>query len=170
MEKFLRWAITAVAADFHVCRKTITNIWTRAQQNHTDPTVRQYPVSPRKKRNCARKKKWDPKAVMEAIKEIPLFQRRMIRDLAAALGIPKSTLFNLKNNNNNPVIMPCSNALQPQLTEHHKLMQTLFCVTKVNPDNGLYEDHYQSVHVDLKWSQEKKSQITDAKIKSTFLR
>ena len=85
---------------------------------------------------------------MEAIKEIPLFRRRTIRDLAAALGIPKSTLFDLKNENDNPVIMPCTSALRPLLTEHHKLMRTLFCVTKVNPDNGLYEDHYQSEDVD----------------------
>jgi len=178
--KFPRGTITAVAADFHVCRKTITNIWTRAQENYADPTVRQYQASPRKKRNCGRKKKWDPEAIMEAIKEIPLFRRRTIRDLAAALGIPKSTLFDLKNENDNPVIMPCTSALRPLLTEHHKLMRTLFCVTKVNPDDGLYEDHYQSVHVDEKWffiteshlrfslSQEKKSQIADAKTRSTF--
>ena len=95
--KFPRGTITAVAADFHVCRKTITNIWTRAQENYADPTLRQYQASPRKKRNCGRKKKWDPEAIMEAIKEIPLFRRRTIRDLAAALGIPKSTLFDLKN-------------------------------------------------------------------------
>ena len=149
--KFPRGTITAVAADFHVCRKTITNIWTRAQDNYADPTVRQYQASPRKKRNCGRKKKWDPEAIMEAIKEIPLFRRRTIRDLAAALGIPKSTLFDLKNENDNPVIMPCTSALRPLLTDHHKLMRTLFCVTKVNPDDGLYEDHYQSVHVDEKW-------------------
>lgn len=49
--------------------------------------------------------------------------------------------------------MPCSSALRPLLTEHHKLlMRTLFCVTKVNSsDNGLYKDHYQSTNVDEKW-------------------
>ncbi len=73
--KFPRGIITAVAADFHVCSKTITNIWTRAQENYDDPTVRQYQASPRKKRNCGRKKKWDSEAIMEAIKEIPLFRR-----------------------------------------------------------------------------------------------
>jgi hypothetical protein len=46
---------------------------------------------PRKKRNCGPKKKWDPEAIEEAFKDIPLFQRtRTIRDLAAALGTPKT--------------------------------------------------------------------------------
>jgi hypothetical protein len=149
--KFPRGTITAVAADFHVSSKTLRRVWARAQENYADPTVRQYQASPRKKRNCGRKKKWDPEAIKEAIKDIPLFRRRTIRDLAAALGIPKSTLFDLKNDNDNPVIMPCSSALRPLLTEHHKLMRTLFCITKLNPHDGPYQDHYQSVHVDEKW-------------------
>ena len=149
--KFPRGTITAVADDFHVCRKTITKIWTRAQENYADPTVRQYQASPRKKRNCGRKKKWDPEAIKEAIKDIPLFQRRTIRDLAAALGIPKSTLFDLKNDRDNPVIMPCSSVLRPLLTEQHKLVRTLFCISKLNSLDGLYDDHYQTVHVDEKW-------------------
>lgn len=150
--KFPRGTITAVAAEFHVCTQTLRRVWARARENNLDPTVRQYQASPRKKgRRCGRKKKWDPEAIRDAIREIPLHKRRTIRDLAEALGIPKSTLFDLKNDKDNPVIMPHSSALRPLLAEHHKLMRTLFCITKLNPDNNLYDDFYQCVHIDEKW-------------------
>ena len=38
-------------------------------------------------------KKWDRDEVRDSIKNIPLHRRRTIRALAAALGIPTSTLF-----------------------------------------------------------------------------
>jgi hypothetical protein len=149
--KFPRGTITAIASEFHVCTQTLRRVWARARENYSDPTVRQYQASPRKKGRCGRKKKWDPDAVREAIRDIPLFQRRTLRDLAAALGIPKSTLFDLKNDDDNPVIMPHSSALRPLLTEDHKLMRTLFCITKLHAEDNLYDDFYQCVHIDEKW-------------------
>jgi hypothetical protein len=149
--KFPRGTITAVAAEFHVSTDTLRRVWARAQANYADPTVRQYQGSPKRKGRCGRKKKWDPEAIREAILDIPLYRRRSIRDLAAALGIPKSTLFDLKNDDDNPVIIPHNSALRPLLSEHHKLMRTLFCIEKLNPVDNQYDDFYQSVHVDEKW-------------------
>ncbi len=42
------------------------------------------------------------------MKLVPLFQSRTIRDLAAALGIPKSTLFAMKCNKDDPVFLHIS--------------------------------------------------------------
>ena len=81
------------------------------------------------------------------MKLIPLFQRRTIRDLAAALGIPKSVLFAMKRNKDNLVIMPCTSALKPALTAEHEL----FCLTKIDPVTCLYDDYNQSIHMDEKW-------------------
>jgi hypothetical protein len=93
--KFLRGTQSAVALDFHVSQRTIRRVWARALQNFENPNIRQYRSSPQKK-NCGRPKKWNHDEVREAVKLIPLFQRRTIRDLADALRIPKSTLFRMK--------------------------------------------------------------------------
>jgi hypothetical protein len=77
------------------------------------------------------------------------FQRGTIRTLAAALGIPKSTLHNLKCDKDDPVIIPCTSALKPTLTEQHKLLQACYCVSKIDPKTRLYDDFYKNV--DEKW-------------------
>ena len=148
--KFARGTIPAVAAEFHVCPKTIRRIWARAVQNFEDPDVRQFSASPEKKK-CGRHKKWNHDEVREAVWLIPLFRRRSIRDLAAALGIPKSTLHAMKCDEDDPVIIPCTSVLKPDLTPQHKLLRVCFCITKIDPTTRLYDDFYQSVHVDEKW-------------------
>ena len=84
--KFARGALTAVGHEFHVCNKTIRRVWARALQNFQDPNIRQFRSSPLKK-NCGRPKLWNHNEVRKAIKLVPLFHRRSIRDLAAFLGM-----------------------------------------------------------------------------------
>lgn len=52
-----------------------------------------------------------------------------------------------------PEIMPCTNALaKPALTPDHRLSHCLYAMdTKLNVDDLMYDDFYQSVHVDKKW-------------------
>ena len=78
-------------------------------------------------------------------------QRRTIRDLAVALGIPKSTVHAMKCDKDDPVIIPCTSALKPALTEQHKLLRACYCVSKIDPATRLYSDFYEAVHVDEKW-------------------
>jgi hypothetical protein len=87
--------------------------------------------------------------IHEGVKLIPLFQIGTIRTLAAALGIPKSTLHNLKCDKDDPVIIPCTSALKPTLTEEHKLLPACYCVSKIGPKTRLYDDFYKNV--DEKW-------------------
>ena len=151
--KFARGVLTALAEEFHVSYWTIRRVWKRAIQNFEDPTIRQLRSSPRKPKNSGRKKKWNRDEVREAIKEIPLHKRRSIRALAAALGIPASTLFLMKKGDaeDQPVIRPCTSALKPALTAHHKLIRCEYAMSKLDPVDLQYNDFYQSVHVDEKW-------------------
>jgi hypothetical protein len=66
------------------------------------------------------------------------------------LGIPISTLHDMKCDKDNPVIVPCSSALKPTLTEQHKLLCACYCISKIDPETQLYDDFYESVHVDEK--------------------
>ena len=147
---FARGTLTAVAIEFHVCEKTIRNVWKRAVENFQDPDIRQFRASP-KKRNCGRPRKWNHDDVREAVKLVPLFQRKSIRDLAHALGIPKSTLHLMKCDKDDPVIIPCTSALKPILTEQHKLLRACYCISKIDPVTRLYNHFYDTVHVDEKW-------------------
>jgi hypothetical protein len=148
--KFARGTIPAVAQDFHVCQRTVRNVWKRAVANYQDPDIRQFRASPQK-RNSGRPRKWNHDEVREAVKLIPLFQRGTIRTLAAALGIPKSTLHDMKCDKDDPVIIPCTSALKPTLTEQHELLRACYCVSKIDPVTRLYDSFYESVHVDEKW-------------------
>ena len=134
-----------------MCTKTISNIWARAIANFANPDIRQFRASPKKLGRSGRPRKWNHDDVREAIKLVPLLQRRTIRDLASALGIPKSTVHAMKCEKDNPVIIPCTSALKPRLTEHHELLRACYCISKIDPETRLYDDFYESVHVDEKW-------------------
>ncbi len=136
--------------EFHMCNKTIRRVWARAIQNFENPDIRQFRSSPLKK-NCGRPKLWNHDEVREAVKLVPLYQRRSISDLAAALGMPKSTLHDLKCDKDDPVIIPCTSALKPALTEHHKLLRTCYCVSRIDRETRLFNNFLQAVHVDEKW-------------------
>ena len=147
--KFRRGVVSAVANTFHVHETTIRRIWARALANFHDPNIRAFRASPQKKK-CGRKKKWNHDEVREAVKEIPLHRKRTLRDLAAALGMPLTSLFRMKNGRDR-VIMPFTSALKPALTEIHKVGRVLYSVSKLNPADLHYNDFYNSVHVDEKW-------------------
>ena len=117
--KFSKGVLAAVAADFGVANVTIRRIWARALSNFKDPTINRFCSEPLRKNNCGRPKKWNRDEVREAIKEIPVCQKRSIRSLAHALNIPKSTLFQMNGEGSDALIMPLSTASKPKLTEEH---------------------------------------------------
>ena len=101
---------------------------------------------------CGRHKKWNHDEIREAVTLIPHFKRKTIRDLAHALGIPKSTLWDLRQDKDDPVIIACMSALKPLLTQQHELLPCVtFCLTRIDPVTCEYDDCFQSVHVDEKW-------------------
>ena len=93
--KLARGTITAVALEFHVCTKTIRNIW-RVPSRILK--IRKFGAlcKSQKLGRSGRRKKWNHDDICEAVKLVPNFQRRTIRDLAVAIGIPKSTLHAMK--------------------------------------------------------------------------
>jgi transposase-like protein len=113
--KLSHGALTAVARDFNVNRKTIKKIWDRALANYHDPHVRAFVSSPQKRTNSGRKQLYDRDEVRAAIKQLPLYQRKTLRSLAAALGISKSTLFRMKESELDKVIVPSTTSKEPFL-------------------------------------------------------
>jgi hypothetical protein len=57
----------------------------------------------------------------------------------------------LKHDKDDPVIIACTSALKPLLTQQQELLSVTFCLTKIDPVTREYDDCFQSVHVDEKW-------------------
>jgi hypothetical protein len=106
-------------------------MWQRALANLQNPAIQLFISSPRKIGNCGRKQKWNRDDVQAAVKEIPLTQKQSIRSLAFALGMPKSTLFRMKQDKLESLIMPVSIAIKPLLTDQHKLQRVFFATDKL---------------------------------------
>lgn len=151
--RLARGAQKDVAKKFDVGEATISRIWKRAKTNRANPNVGAYRATPQKKGNCGRPQLYDREEVAEALAELPINERRTIRAMAAALGIPKSTLHNIKEEDND-YIMPHSNRLKPYLTEENKQTRLMYAALEAQrkPSGGFVFHHGDDVvHVDEKW-------------------
>ena len=106
----------------------------------------------RKQGRSGRPLKWIRDDVREAVSSsLALHQRRTIRSIATALDIPKLTVFRMKQDNHDTVIMPRSIAVKPLLTDVHKVQRVLFVTSKLTGPENHFHHFYDSVHVDEKW-------------------
>ena len=116
----------------------------RALANFHDPTVRQF-------HSQSQNQKWNHDEVREVVRLLPLFHRRTIRDLAAALNVPMSTVHAMKCDRNDPVVIPTTSVLKPLPKKQHKLLRVCFCLSKMKETTLTYNAFYQSVHIDEEW-------------------
>jgi hypothetical protein len=133
--------------------KTIRKVLQRVLANFNNPDIESLISSPKKKGNSGRPQQWICQDVCDAVLLLPLNQRRTIRSNASALEIPKSSVFRMRRDPNDVVIMPKTIALQPLLlTDVHKVQRVHFAVTKLNQFNDHhFHPFYDSVYVDEKW-------------------
>jgi hypothetical protein len=132
--KLVLGAIKSVSDTYHVDRKTIRKIWQHAVANFFDPNTQSLVSSPKIKGNFDHPQKWVRRQdVRDAVILLPLNQRRVIRSIASAFEIPKSTLFRMKRDMHDVVIIPKSLAWKPMLTEMHKVQHVLFAASELNP-------------------------------------
>jgi hypothetical protein len=142
--KLVRHAVTDAAIEFRVDRRTVSRLWKRAVQS-LEAGDEVCDVASRKVgRRGRRKRDWSVE--LERVKEIPLAQRGSIRALATAVGIPKTTLYELLKEDGSPSI----NSIKPSLTDKNKLERLRYCASKVRP-NGLFDDMHNVVHINMKW-------------------
>lgn len=139
--KLPRGAIKSCADTHNVTRWTINRIWERALANYRNPNIRAFRSSPEKK--SGRPQKWNRDDVRSAVKELPLHLKRTIRSIATALEIPKSSLFRMKSDKQNMVIMPKSIAVKPLLTEMHKVQRVMFATSKLSEPNDHFHHFFE---------------------------
>ncbi|CAI5706791.1 unnamed protein product [Peronospora effusa] len=142
--KLMRHAVTDAATKFCVDRRTVSRLWKRALQSLENGDEVCDVASRKIGRRGRRKRDWSVE--LERVKEIPLAQRGSIRALATAVGIPKTTLYELLKEDGGPTI----NSIKPSLTDKNKLERLRYCANKVR-SNGLFDDMYNVVHINMKW-------------------
>ncbi|RLN53366.1 hypothetical protein BBJ29_006279 [Phytophthora kernoviae] len=114
--KLARHAITDAAAEYRVDRRTVSRLWKRAVQSMENGDQVADIASRKVGHRGRRKRDWS--AELERVKQIPLEQRGSIRALASAVGIPKTTLFELLREDGSPTRV--INSIKPPLTDKNK--------------------------------------------------
>ena len=118
-----RGTIVAASVRFKLSKQAISRFWVRAKANHDDPDVAAYRSSPKKKgRKEGECQKWDRCDVSVAISKLPPHQSRTIRAMAAALGIPSTTLFNMYSKDK--IIRQSTSHLRPTLTDANMFLRS----------------------------------------------
>ena len=147
-------AINEVARDLDVCRQVISQLWqkfSKTQQeplNTDDESLIPFPNNLQRKSGSGRPPKYDMEELRACVLTLSLRQRKTVRDLAAGLSIPRSTMQNILSNPANGFRRHTS-ALKPKLTESNKLERVLYAIGKTNGE--CYGSMEEEVHVDEKW-------------------
>lgn len=144
--KLARNAINEAALEFRVDRRTVSRLWKRAVASLEKGEPMCDVASRKVGRQGRRKRDWS--AALDKVREIPMEQRGSIRALASAVGIPKTTLFELLREDASPNRV--LNSIKPALTDRNKVERLRYCQSKVRA-TGLFDDMFNMVHLNVKW-------------------
>ncbi|KAG2824354.1 hypothetical protein PC129_g8777 [Phytophthora cactorum] len=137
-------SITAAAAGFGLHRHTISKVW---RQRHNSSVL----LGSRQQRPLLPRRLTDDE-VVERVRDAPLSQRQSLRSLAAATGIPKTTLLRYLKRS---VICRKVSRVRPTLLAAHEMRRLSWALAHVERHIGakMFRVHhmYDTVHLDEKW-------------------
>jgi transposase-like protein len=136
---------STMAKRFGVCRHTVYRVWKRAESCKQSGVDAYVSLS---KSGLRGRKKIDYKLQIDRLKAIPPTKRGTVRATAAALGIPKSSFFNMKKRNE---VRVHTSSLKPLLTAENMVQRVEFCKTFIQQPTMRFVDMYDMVHIDEKW-------------------
>ncbi|CAM0144787.1 unnamed protein product [Urochloa decumbens] len=136
----LRRGVTkSVSEKFGVPLRVVQAIWKNGQDGGIERIVNKY------SKNCGRKR---VQVDLEAIKNIPLKQRSTFQDLANALGVKKSTLYNRFKEG---YFRRHTNDLKFSLTDPNKIARVKYCLSMMDALSLSFNPMYNIVYIDEKW-------------------
>jgi hypothetical protein len=147
-------AIKEIAHDLNVCRQTISRLWKKSRGTQGEPlnteeeSLSAFPDNIQRKPGSGRPHKYDIEELRACVVNIPLRQRKTIRDIAGSLKLPPTTMYRIVNDPNNGFRRHTS-ALRPALKDNNKLERVLYAIGKTNGE--CYKSMEDEVHVDEKW-------------------
>ena len=117
-----------------------------------DPLVKS-PPQLKMSQKASRPPKYNTTKVPEAIRGVPLGQRKCFRDLSANVHIPRSTLFEMLSTRGKQHgkygARRHTSALKPHLSDQNMFERCMFALSKRN--GSTYKEQYDEIHVDEKW-------------------
>ena len=108
-------ALTKTTKKYGVHLRTVSRIWSRAKDYST--TLAAVKALKKRKKGVVGRPRKNIDDVNEAMKASPYSQRGTLRDTAVAIGIPKSTLWDLLKKGD---VKRVSNTIKPILTPQNK--------------------------------------------------
>ncbi|CAL5001422.1 unnamed protein product [Urochloa decumbens] len=136
----LRRGVTkSVSEKFGVPLRVVQAIWKNGQDGGIQRIVNKY------SKNCGRKRVL---VDLEAIKNIPLKQCSTFQDLANALGVKKSTLYNCFKEG---YFRRHTNDLKFSLTDPNKIARVKYCLSMMDALSLSFNPMYNIVYIDEKW-------------------
>ena len=108
------------------------------------------------RKNCGREKFWDREAMAKKIKSMPYKDRMNYRSLSGAIGVPLSTVYNLKAKER--ILRKYRASLKPILSEQNQMTRLQYALDQINGEKTptrhcrrVFKDCLDVVHVDEKW-------------------
>ncbi|KAM0884931.1 hypothetical protein ACQ4PT_030677 [Festuca glaucescens] len=141
----MKHGVSAVVAELAKCpRRVVTRIW---RQGLKEGGINN--VKCRKQMKCGRKK---INLDIEVLEAIPTSERTTLRQLAAAMNMPKTTIFRrLKEKK----IRKVTSELKPMLTEENMKARVGYCLQHIEPstfqDDPTFKAGFNVCHIDEKW-------------------
>ncbi|KAF0713673.1 hypothetical protein AaE_011739 [Aphanomyces astaci] len=148
-KKLIRGALVMNLLDFGVHRGTVQRVWKRANVDLDNKLRPCSDVSSRKKGHSGRNLKHED--VANRLKAVPKASRTTFRSIAAALGMPRSTLHAYYRRG---IFVKYNSSVRPSLTDANKVVRTSWAMDHIHalsPSVYVFDDMMQSVHVDEKW-------------------
>jgi hypothetical protein len=114
-----------LAKKFNCDPRTVDRIWSRAKENFKNGGG--FSAAPRKKGRCGRRAVYDQVKMAEAIRKLPVNERKTYCQIAEALGVSLWTVQQAVHGEN-CFLVHHTNAIKPFLTEQNKFGRVAFAM------------------------------------------
>ncbi|XP_074284300.1 uncharacterized protein LOC141608853 [Silene latifolia] len=145
--KLKHGAMNEVAAQFGVCRKTVTKLWKQAKMQHAAG----HGISVNSKlkgRQMPKRKVFDT----NKLESIELLERTTQEGVSKGMGVSQSTLSRWVKAD---LIDSHTNAIKPLLSDKNKLERLIYCLSHLHYDKHtkqfIFKDQSNVIHIDEKW-------------------
>lgn len=137
-----------MAKKFDVHPRAIRRVWQRAVVSKQQYMIVEHEILSRNINRGYKRKRWKEEALLDAVKDIPYRMRMTWDALSEQVGVPVSTLRDMKG-----IGLFChTSPLKPCLKDKHHIARLDQCISKMDPDNpSFYRNLYDEGHVDKKW-------------------
>ena len=122
----------------------VQHLWRTHKKAIVNPE--KFKLNIKRKEGTGGKRKIKVSDVVRRVKAVPFWYRQTYRSLAAQVGIPTTTIFQLLKSG---ILKRSISAVKPALTDANKVQRVAYCESFIEPD-GCFGDMLDRVDIDEK--------------------